>query len=197
MDVSATVERLRVPLCFVDDAHRSPAEGGVPQAPGLYAWWVRSGAIAGVEGPRHPQERVELLYVGIAPSRSSSKATLRSRVCGQHLRGNIGSSTFRQSLAALLADAEGWSARRRGSRALLEDVHNRALSQWQRDNLRLAWAEHASPWEIEHGVIAALAPPLNLAGNKSHPLRIRLSNARKALRGGGDQRMEPDTPDLA
>jgi hypothetical protein len=47
------------------------------------------------------------LYVGVAPKRPSSRATLRSRIRGQYLAGNIGSSTFRQSLAALLGEQQG------------------------------------------------------------------------------------------
>jgi hypothetical protein len=78
---------LRQTLHSVADVHRTAAEGGVPERPGLYAWWVSPAAIPGVAGPPHPREPFELLYVGIAPKDATSKATLRSRIRGQHLGG--------------------------------------------------------------------------------------------------------------
>src|SRR4051794_25700195 len=101
MDARTAVDRLRGPLCSVREAHAAPP-GGLPNAPGLYAWWVLPDAIQGIEGPDHPTESMQLLYVGIAPKDNDSRASVRSRVRGQHLGGNVGSSTFRQSLAALL-----------------------------------------------------------------------------------------------
>jgi len=89
------------------------------------------GAIHGVNGPSHPSEPFELLYVGIAPKDGRSRATLRSRIHGQHLGGNIGSRTFRHSLAALLFEAMGWTTRWSGSRAQLSREDNGALSDWQ------------------------------------------------------------------
>lgn len=65
---------------------------------------------------------------------------------------------------------------------VLSSTQNRALSTWQREHLRLSWAEHARPWEIEGDVVAALSPPLNLAGNSSHPFHQKLSDARARFR---------------
>jgi len=65
---------------------------------------------------------------------------------------------------------------------VLSSTQNRALSTWQREHLRLSWAEHARPWEIEGDVVAALSPPLNLAGNSSHPFHQKLSDARATFR---------------
>jgi hypothetical protein len=137
-----------------------------------------------VTGPAHPGEPFELIYVGIAPARSSSSASLRSRVLRQHLGGNIGSSTFRQSLAALLSEEEGWCTRRSATRALLTPEDNLALSAWQAKNLRLTWVGCGAPWEIESEVIGLMQPPLNLAGNRSHPLHRLLTERRAALRRG-------------
>jgi hypothetical protein len=139
-------------------------------------------AIPGVQGPAHPAEPLQLLYVGIAPKDDQSKATLRSRIRGQHLGGNIGSSTFRQSLAALLFEDQGWNTRWSGSRTQLVAEHNRALSEWQREHLRLAWVERPEPWLVEGGVIALMQPPLNLAANASHQLYSRLKVLRAKLR---------------
>jgi hypothetical protein len=204
LDPDEVAERLRRPLRAIPEVHREPAAGGLPEQHGVYAWWVSRGGIPGVKGPAHPTEQFELLYVGIAPKDRKSKATLRSRIRGQHLGGNIGSSTFRQSLAALLFEDEGWITRRSGTRSQLIPEHNRALSEWQRDHLRLAWVERPRPWEIEARVIALMQPSLNLADNASHPLYLRLKGLRAKLRasspvvnGTGDDRVgrpSPSTP---
>ncbi len=176
-------ERLR-DVRMIADVHRDPTEGGLPTDPGVYAWWMTPGCIPGVKGPAHPVEPVELLYVGIAPKDGRSSATMRSRIRRQHLGGNIGSSTFRQSLAALLLETQKWEVRRSGSRPRLVREHNRALSEWQHDRLRLGWVERPQPWAVEECVIARMGPPLNLAGNASNPLYHRLKGLRAKLREG-------------
>ena len=168
--------------CTVADAQRPADAGGAPARSGMYAWWMSPRAIPGVSGPPHPAERLELLYVGIAPSTAQSRASLRSRVLRQHIGGNIGSSTFRQSLAALLLEQQGWTTRWSGSRQQLTQSHNRALRDWQIRHLRLSWAEQPRPWEVEEHVITLMQPPLNLAGNASHPLHQRLTALRAQLR---------------
>src|SRR4051812_30136860 len=193
LSVDSVVGRLRGDLRTVADAHRLPNAGGLPESPGLYAWWMVPGVIHGVTGPSHPAQPFELLYVGIAPKDGQSRATLRSRIRGQHLGGNIGSSTFRQSLAALLFEAMGWTTRWSGSRAQLSREDNDALSDWQRQHLRLAWVERPRPWTIEARVIALMQPPLNLADNATHPLYRRLKGLRSKLR---DSSARP-TPELA
>jgi hypothetical protein len=88
------------------DATRNPRDGGLPECLGFYAWWHVPGSLPAV--PSHPSDRtkLDLLYVGIAPNSATSKQTVRSRVVGNHLGGNTGSSTFRYSLAALLMDVQ-------------------------------------------------------------------------------------------
>ena len=69
--------------------------------PGLYAWFVdREGAehLADGIGLR---AREGLIYAGQAGARTSS-ATLGSRICGNHLGGDIYGSTFRLTLASAL-----------------------------------------------------------------------------------------------
>ena len=111
---------------------------------------------------------------------------MRSRICGQHLAGNIGSSTFRQSLTALLECEHGWRTRWSGSRAQLIPEHNRALSDWQQAQLRLTWVKRLRPWEVERRVIALMRPPLNLAENQNHPLHRRVKDLRKKLRDSAE-----------
>jgi len=93
-----------------DAARGKPIDGGLPERAGFYAWWILPGSLPSVPSHPHPNQEVglDLLYVGIAPNSMTSQGTLRSRVRGQHLGGNTGSSTFRLSLAALLLDQEGY-----------------------------------------------------------------------------------------
>jgi hypothetical protein len=184
LDPDEAVDGLRYNVATIGEAHRKPNDGGVPEVPGVYAWWMSAGVITGLKGPAHPTEQLELLYVGIAPKNAQSRATLRSRIRGQHLGGNIGSSTFRQSLAGLLFEDQGWITCWSGSRMQPVPEHNRALGEWQHDHLRLAWVERTRPWSIEARVIALLEPPLNLASNASHPLYGQLKVLRRKLRTG-------------
>ncbi|RBY88124.1 GIY-YIG nuclease family protein [Blastococcus sp. TBT05-19] len=153
------------------------AAGEVPAEPGLYAWWAPAGAVPGIPGPAHPTVALELLYVGIAPSRTTSRASLRSRVLGNHAGGNTGSSTLRRSLAALLTDSQGYRTRWT-SRTVLEPADEQRLSAWMREHLSLTWAVHPAPWDVEAAVIERLTPPLNQADNRAHPLYAVVREAR-------------------
>jgi hypothetical protein len=177
-DVEAVVRQLiQVPVALATAAQRLPSEAG------FYAWWTKKDSIPGVPECPHPTEKdLHLFYVGIAPSRPTSSATIRSRVINNHIRGNTGSSTFRLTLASLLLESENYERVRATDRVLLTAQDNRRLTKWQEENLFLTWAEHPRPWEIEHEVIAALKPPLNLAGNQSHPFWRTLSDARKRFK---------------
>ena len=66
----------------------------------------------------------ELLYVGLAPGKAGSIATIRSRVTRNHLRGNTGSSTFRLSMASLLFERDGWRPEQRKKKAVLTREDN-------------------------------------------------------------------------
>jgi hypothetical protein len=119
------VEELRGRQPVTLEAAREPS--GIPAAPGFYAWWlIDRTALPDVPLDDDPPH---LLYVGIAPSRASSRATLRSRVVGNHVGGNLAASTFRRSLAALLWRQEGWTPYRtaRGKLRFSSD-HNAAVT---------------------------------------------------------------------
>lgn len=182
-DIQLITDMLQRPPRTIDAAVASPSEGGLPETHGFYAWWVVTGALDAVPPRPHPTEpNWSLLYIGIGPARASSKQTLRSRVIGNHLGGNIGSSTFRLTLAALLRDQLALHPVKRATKVVLSCGDNAALSRWQRAHLRITWLEHAAPWTIEHAVINALEPPLNLDGNASHPSYGLVKAARAALR---------------
>ena len=60
-------------------------------------------------------------------SRPGSQAvpqTIRSRVTGNHLDGNAGSSTFRLSMASLLFERDGWRPQQRAKKVVLKGEDN-------------------------------------------------------------------------
>jgi|SRR5579859_1178154 len=162
---------------------RLPASrGGVPPELGLYAWWVRQDSLPDIPSHPHPVDpRLDLLYLGIAPQAGSSRATLRSRVCHQHLNGNIEGSTLRRSLAALLRDPLSLQPYRRGRKIRLSPLDEAQLTKWQDEHLCLTWAVHPQPWTVEAQLIAALAPPMNLEHNAVHAFYATMKLARAAF----------------
>jgi hypothetical protein len=175
------IAELRRPPVYTIAEAKSPS--GAPVAPGFYAWWTVPGAILGVPSPAHPVEPVELLYVGIAPTAPGSSARLRSRLCRQHIGGNVASSTFRFGLASLLWELQEWTPWQSPSgkyRLLGKD--NQALSAWQRHHLRVRWAVVDDPWRFEADVIRAMKPPMNRQHNERHPFYERMGKARSRFR---------------
>jgi hypothetical protein len=99
-DIAAALSEAPVALA---DACAPAAAGGVPTAPGFYAWWAEPACIEELPHLPHPAEpALGLFYIGISPRDEKSAQTLRGRVVGQPLGGNTSSSTFRFVLAALL-----------------------------------------------------------------------------------------------
>lgn len=158
----------------------------VPPEPGFYAWWVSPEALPEVPKQPQPTHGLDLLYVGIAPSRATSSRSLRTRICGQHIGGNSASSTFRFGLAAMLWRREGWEAVRSGSgKVRLSPTSNKRLSEWQLANLQVAWAVVEDPWRFEREVIQLMSPPMNGEFNQGHPFYTAIGAApRRAAEGG-------------
>lgn len=167
---------LRGDLVGVDEA-----PGVIPAEPGLYAWWSMPDALPGITGPSHPDGVHQLVYVGIARSAPSSRATLRSRVVGNHIRGTTGQSTLRRSLASLLYEQEGWRSRFTDRPLLVADAEGR-LNDWMQKHLAVSWAVIAEPWTVEDQVISELTPPLNQSANSAHPLYRHVREARARWR---------------
>ena len=153
----------------------------LPEKPGFYALWAERGCLKGVPGNLH-HSHFDLLYVGIAQVGPKSTATLHSRIHGNHLGGNIASSTLRFSLAALLVDHLKLTAERRGTKVVLAAPGDELLTDWQRTNLRLTVFPTAEPHMLEREIIEWLRPPLNLVHNREHAFYPALKEARKKLR---------------
>jgi hypothetical protein len=180
-EVSDVVRVLQCRALVAAEVDRSPEL--LPAGAGFYAWWTRRGTLTAVPHIPHPLESgLGLLYVGISPARETSRQTLRSRVIGNHLNGNVGSSTFRFVLAALLIDALELRPFLRGTKVALNFADNAQLSKWQHKHLLLTWCARERPWQIEREVIAQLAPPLNSAGNDAHAFHPSVRSARAEFR---------------
>ncbi len=173
---------------LVDSSARVPASS-FPRAtdpdnlPGLYAWFVDEvGAPELAAGLGHPVAP-GLIYAGQAGAGSSS-ATLATFIRGRHLGGVITGSTFRMTLAALLAPELGLIDD--GGRSLAADGEIR-LSEWMLRHLSIAVAaepDRALVASLEDAVLARLDPALNLQGMASTPVRIALSARRGRPLGG-------------
>ncbi len=194
-EVAETVEALRTTPVELRQARMAAQDGGLPAEAGFYAWWAPVGAIPGVPLISHPRDAVlGLFYVGISPARATSSQTIRARVVNNHLSGNLGSSTFRLTLAALLLDSLDLHPEKTRTKVVLPGSENQRLSDWQETNLRLTWSVCPEPWLIEGVVIDAMSPPLNLAENHAHPFYQTVSKARRNLRASATERPSNTSP---
>ena len=179
--VNEIVGRLQQsPVFSIPEAKQST---GIPPKPGFYAWWCTPDGLTGVPTTPHPSQMLRLLYIGIAPRDAASSAQLRSRLCNQHIGGNVGSSTFRFGLAALLWQQERWTPRMSPSgKFKLDRDDNRALSVWQITHLQLRWAVASQPWDFENDVIAAMQPPPESGSQRDTSVLLAMGHARDRFR---------------
>jgi hypothetical protein len=106
---------------------------------------------------------------------------LRARIGGNHLNGNVGSSTFRKTLTAVLLDPLHL---RLAGPARLDPASKTRLTAWMRSHLRVVavpYPDRATLAAVEHAVLSRLDPPLNLMGMEPTPVRGELRQLRGAL----------------
>jgi hypothetical protein len=123
------------------------------------------------------------IYAGQAgatkwPSGTVGRATLRSRISSQHLGGNVRGSTFRLTLASVLADE--LDLQPIAAKNIGRDGESR-LNQWMRDHLAVAvhpFGERDALADLEHRVLAEMDPPLNLDGRPTSDIRTALTRLR-------------------
>jgi hypothetical protein len=169
-------ELLAAPLATVEEARAT-----APGASGFYSWWCERSAVpSNVPAPPHPAGTYALLYIGVAPNSPASASNLRKRI-RQHTSANIGSSTFRLSLTALLWEKEGWKVTWT-DRPALDAGSLASLGRWQSEHLAVRWSEASTPWSIEPEVIAAMRPPMNRSHNERNPFYTSMGVARNNLR---------------
>ncbi len=157
----------------------------VPREPGLYSWWVDD---LGREQLSEGAEVVlpALIYAGQAGatslhSRKESAATLRSRIVSNHLGGQIGTSTFRRTLSALLREI---LMLRVASTRRLEIDSNATLTEWIHTHLSVCWVPYTDRVSLEPAEAAmlnTLDPPLNLQGMPATAMRLRVRMLRHQL----------------
>jgi hypothetical protein len=156
------------------------------ELPGLYAWWVDERGAADLSGGLAGQVKPGRIYAGQAgatkwPSGEVGRATLRSRISSQHWGGNVRGSTFRLTLASVLADELRLPVI--GPRNITRVGESR-LSQWMREHLAVAvhpFEERDALADLEHRVLAELDPPLNLDGRPASDIRTALRRLRTGM----------------
>jgi len=154
--------------------------------PGLYSWWADEegvGQLSSALGIPVPAGRIYAGQTGATkwPSGKLGAMTLRQRIGGNHLRGTIYGSTFRQTLAACLRQPLELQPAAPGR--LTRDAEQ-ALSSWMRQHLHVAvhpFPERDALGDLEDEVLARLDPPLNLDGMPATPIRARLTVLRGEL----------------
>jgi hypothetical protein len=157
--------------------------------PGLYSWWVDQPSAemlsCGLGSPITPGR----IYAGQTgatkwPSGKAGAMTLARRIGNNHLSGRIAGSTFRLTLASILA--EQLQLRSVGPGQLDRSSEQR-LSHWMRDHLQVAvhpFPDRDALADLEQHVLAQLDPPLNLESRPPTPARARLTDLRRHLRAG-------------
>jgi len=153
---------------------------------GLYSWWVD------ISGGEHLSDGLGLplaagrIYAGqtgatMWPSGTPSGMSLDQRVDGLHLSGKIRGSTFRLSLASILAEPLGLEV---VGETKLAAASEETLSHWMTAHLAVAifpFDDRDSLEDLETKVLGTLDPPFNLDKMAKTPVRTRLSSLRRQL----------------
>ena len=191
-------------VALLSDPDRAEDPRGFPRDPdstkhaGLYSWWAdataqkffdQSRLHVGGSCVRQNRRQLALIYIGQtgATSRRAKKpssATLADRVKNGHLGGNVKSSTFRETISAILVAPLGLTVVQ--PRRLARNDNER-ISKWIKDHLRVSVVpvgDRDSLGRIERVVLRELDPPFNLKDRPSNPLRQRVEALRKILRVG-------------
>jgi hypothetical protein len=154
----AVAERLARPAALFSRSEVLTSKALVPATPELYAWFFREVPPTVPTSGCQRLGDLTLLYVGISPSRSTSRQSLRKRI-RYHFRGNAEGSTLRLTLGVLLAEQRGFPLRRVGSGKRMTFTHlgEPWLDTWMEANAFVTWVEHPEPWAVEAGVFAQLS----------------------------------------
>ncbi|WKW98892.1 MULTISPECIES: DUF6884 domain-containing protein [Rhodococcus] len=112
VDTASVVALLRDTSRALTPAEFLASAGEGWKTPGLYSWWVDAAGAADLTAGLGVPVSPGLIYAGLAgatrwPSGKRSTNTLWSRIAGMHLGGRHEFSTFRRTLGAVLAHADG------------------------------------------------------------------------------------------
>jgi hypothetical protein len=186
-EVRAAVRALDVTPVLIPASEWHARARGL-ELPGLYAWWVDDAGATDLSGGLAGQIAPGRIYAGQTgatkwPSGKVGSATLRSRISSQHLGGNVRGSTFRLTLASVLAHE--LSLRVIAPKNIGHDGEIR-LSQWMQEHLAVGvhpFEERDALADLEHRVLAELNPPLNLEGRPASEIRTVLTRLRTGTPG--------------
>ncbi len=146
------------------------AAGTLSRGPGVYAWWAYPTVFPELPGLTNEHDRhLRLMYVGRA-------VNLRGRILKTHLRRS-GSSSLRRTLAGLLMPTEGYRTMWADGVVLVPEDELR-LTAWMRRSLRLTWAEHPYPEDIEGDLVTRFEPALNVRGVSDDDILTMVIGAR-------------------
>jgi hypothetical protein len=169
-----------------DPADEFPRPSHDANRPGLYAWFCDDDGLDLLSKP-FATRLPPLIYAGQAGATSSrslkeSRATLRSRIRSNHVGGRLTTSTFRETLTAVLR--QPLDLRLAGPRRL-EIGEEARVSGWIRMHLRVSLVavdDRLGLCAVEHAVLDQIDPHLNLMGMRPTPVRAELTRLRKQLR---------------
>jgi len=154
--------------------------------PGLYAWWVDEAGAADLSAGLGLTVAPGRIYAGQAgatkwPSGKAGTNTLGKRIGQMHLGGKVRMSAFRWTLAAVLFDQLDVQVQ---AAMLITASSEQALTAWMREHLSIAVHAHDDRdtlGGLEHALLEALDPPLNLGHLPPTPLRARLTELRRRI----------------
>ena len=155
----------------------------VPKEPGIYGWYFKEIPPQVPVDGCNVWKDLTLLYLGISPSRKTSKRDLAKRI-RYHFKGNAYGSTLRKTLGCIMRNKLGIRLQRIGnSEKRMHFAEGEAiLSEWMEENAYVTWVIYNEPWIIEGELINRLNLPLNLMGNEEHPFHQELSKIRQQCR---------------
>ena len=168
------------------EPRKFPTDSDAAENAGLYSWWadpVAQHLFAGL----FCQEGIEVAYhhsgYGLALVYIGQTGSLKSRIRGDHIAGNVKSSTFRETISSILFERLSLSLDGAGR---LVSGDNRRVSTWIKDHLRVTIVPFVdgSLEGVERVVLRKLDPPFNLDKVSSSRLRQRLRKLRKRIRDG-------------
>lgn len=162
-----------------------PRDRELATHPGLYAWYASSPALD-LLSATFGEHLGQPIYAGQAGASSARagierSATLLTRIRSNHLRGNLKASTFRRTLAAVLREPLGLHL---DAPRVLSQASKDMLTAWIAEHLEIVIAPHddrSTLAAVEHAVLRALDPPLNLDQMPPTPVRARLKELRAEL----------------
>jgi hypothetical protein len=169
-------------------AHEWPNRTTTRDLPGLYSWWADDHGAADLSQGLGVRIAPGLIYAGQAgatswPSGKQYAQTLHGRIGKNHLGGAIRRSTLRRTLASCLVRVLGLEPVAAIKPALTSASEVR-LTQWMKAHLRVVLyhvENRGTLGDLEHRVLLALNPPLNLDGMDRTAVRQLLGRARLQL----------------